>query len=385
MARSKGLGSISLRKDGVYVGRVTKDGHTKYFYSKNKKDVQSKLVEYVRMSSNDFLVRNNRVVFRDYVNNYLYTFKYGHIKDSSFDRLERVYLCHIKDSAIGSIKVCDLSDIDVQQFLNQKYVSDLSMSQCRKIFELIRSVLYYAYRKGDILVDYGSLLVFPSADRFKEVKKVEVYSVKECEKISSECLCEDSVYIPRFYRYTPVFVVMFHTGMRAGELLCLEWSDIDFEKRVIHINKTLSLVRDRKDYGDNKKHYKHVIQKPKTVNSIRDIPMNADCIYALKRLKFNYDQFDCYGKYVCCNVNGDFIRLRSFEKKFKEVCTNAGVEYKGIHAIRHTFASRLIDAGIAPKVVSDLLGHSSVAFTLNRYVHTNENSKSDAVSHLESV
>ena len=73
------------------------------------------------------------------------------------------------------------------------------------------------------------------------------------------------------------------------------------------------------------------------------------------------------------------------EKKLKEVCDKAGIEYKGVHALRHTFASQLIDSGVAPKVVSDLLGHSNVAFTLNRYVHTNEDSKSEAVSRLESV
>lgn len=385
MARSKGQGSISLRKDGLYVGRITKDGHTKYFYSKNKKEVQLKLSEYARLNSKDFSIKQNNIKFQEYVNDYLYTFKYGHIKDSSFDRIERVFLCHIKNSSIGHFRLCDLTDIDIQQYLNVMYVSDLSMSQCRKIFELIRSVLYYAYRKGDISVDYGSLLVFPSSDRFKEVKKVSVYTYDECEKMSIECLCEDSVYVPRFYRYVPVFVVMLNTGIRAGELLCLEWNDIDFENRVIHINKTLSLVRDRKDYGDGKLHYKHIVQKPKTANSIRDIPMNSKCIHALNRLKFNYSQFNCLENYVCCNVNGDFIRLRSLEKKLKEVCDKAGIEYKGVHALRHTFASQLIDSGVAPKVVSDLLGHSNVAFTLNRYVHTNEDSKSEAVSRLESV
>ena len=385
MSRTKGQGSISLRKDGYYVGRIMKDGVTKYFYSKNKKEVQSKLSEYARMVSSGILCKDNRIRFQDYVMSYLYTFKYGHIKDSSFDRIERVFECHVLNSSLGQTKLYYLTDVTIQQFLNEKYVSGLSMSQCRKIFELLRSVLYYAYRKGDITVDYGSLLIFPSADRFKEVKKVDIYTKEECELLYGECLCDYSVYVTRFYRYTPAFVLMLNTGMRAGELLCLEWSDIDFENHIIHINKTLSLVRDRQDYGDNKKHYKHIVQKPKTANSIRDIPMNKKCIRALERLKFNYSQFDCMGKYVVCNVNGDFIRLRSFEKKLKEVCNKCGVKYKGVHALRHTFASQMIDCGVAPKVVSDLLGHSNVTFTLNRYVHTNDNSKFDAVKCLESV
>ena len=67
MSRTKGQGSISLRKDGYYVGRIMKDGVTKYFYSKSKKEVQSKLSEYARMVSSGILCNDNRIRFQDYV------------------------------------------------------------------------------------------------------------------------------------------------------------------------------------------------------------------------------------------------------------------------------------------------------------------------------
>lgn len=385
MARSKGQGSIALRKDGVYMGRITRNGITKTFYSKDRKKVENELFNYSHMCQVDFEKKVVRVRFQQYMYDYLFTYKYGHIKDTSFDRLERVYRVHIMDSAIGVIPLCELDDISIQQFLNSKYDSNLSLSQCKKIYDLIRSVLFYAYKKNDLSVDYGSLLRFPSADHFKEVKRIEIYTAEECQKMKTLILNPVSQRDKRFLRYAPAFLIMLNTGLRAGEMLCLTWDDIDFKNKVIHVTKTLSFICDRENSTDKETHYKNVVSKPKTLNSIRDIPMNDTVVSLFSALQENYREYGCLDNYVVCNVNGEFIRLRSLEAKLKRICETCGIKYKGVHALRHTFASRLIESGVSPKVVSDLLGHANVAFTLNRYVHPDESNKYEAVKCLESV
>ena len=83
------------------------------------------------------------------------------------------------------------------------------------------------------------------------------------------------------------------------------------------------------------------------------------------------------------NLFGDNMKLRSFQQTFWRICEYVGVPNYGLHSLRHTFASRLISRGVPPKVVSQLLGHSSVVFTLNRYVHTYDDDLQGAVSSLE--
>lgn len=375
MARSKGQGSVTRCKDGVYMGRITKNGITKTFYHKNKKIVESKLLEFSKMYE---LKKDNNIKFSQYVHDYLYTYKYMHIKASSFDRLDSVYRNHIAESSIGSIPMSQLSDIVIQQYINAKVASGLSLSSCKKIFELIRSILAYAYKKGDIVIDYSALIRLPNINHFKDVKHIETYSKEECN-ILVNYIWGRYEERKRFLRYAPCFIVMLYSGLRAGELLALKWSDVDFDNRVISVKNSVSVNKQR---GENQKGYTSVVSSTKTLASKRCIPLNDDCYNALLELKKRYCEFDCMCDYVVCNLKGDFIKLRSLEHKLELICDSCGIMYKGVHALRHTFASQLIECGVAPKVVSELLGHTNVVFTLNRYVHTNEEQKKQAVSML---
>ncbi|MDE6626084.1 MAG: site-specific integrase [Lachnospiraceae bacterium] len=380
MARSKGQGSIYQRSNGLYVGTLVKHGVKKSFSSMDKNVVETKLLAYSKSPESSKV----KTRFSTYVNDYIYTFKYKHIKDSSFDRLESIYRNHIENESIGKIPLCDLNDIIIQRYINEKVSSGLSLSSVKKIFELIRTVLYYAYRRGDIDVDYGSLIKLPNNSNFKEIKHIEVYTDDECQVLREYILGNyyHSRKEARFLRYAPVYLIMLNTGLRTGELLALTWSDIDFKNRVIHIRHSLSFIKNRQEESSLKN--VSVISSVKTSASKRDIPMNDFVINCFRELDSRYVDFDCRCDYVVSNLNDEFVKLRSFETKFKKICEKAGVTYKGVHALRHTFASNLINKGVSPKVVSCLLGHTNVVFTLNRYVHENEEQLSHAVSKLDS-
>ena len=370
----KNYGSIYLRKDGYYYGRVSFNGIKKSFYGKDSNVIQNKMNDFVLELKYNNVDLKNSVLFSWYCNDFLLTYKYGFVKDSSFDRLESIWKNHIVGSPID-IPVYKLNDVCIQRYLNSK-ILDYSSSTIKKIYDLIRSVLFYAYRKKDISVDYASLLVLPKS--MKSVKQIEVYTDKEVDFLLSEIkkiLSSSDKRALSLFRYSVSYILILNTGLRAGEMLALEWKNVDLVNNVIHVRQSLMHIRNREDFGNK---YIDVIGSLKTQSSIRDIPLNALARECLLYLKY---ESDCV--FVIDNKKGNFLKLRSYQQTFKRICEYIGLQYKGLHALRHTFASRLIELGVSPKVVSDLLGHTSIVFTMNRYVHTYDSSLHHAVDMLE--
>lgn len=146
-----------------------------------------------------------------------------------------------------------------------------------------------------------------------------------------------------------------YTGMRIGELCALQWSDITEE--AIHVNKTLQRLRSEKG------HTAVMISDPKSHSSNRKIPLPTF-------LKPYIDQFRQQEGYVLSNRTGSYYEPRLLQNKFRKIIKECGLEQVNFHALRHTFATRCIESGFDVKSLSEILGHSDVKTTLNRYVHS---------------
>jgi len=166
---------------------------------------------------------------------------------------------------------------------------------------------------------------------------------------------------------------LFYSGCRAGEALALSWSDIDFKHNTVSINKTLSMVKGGV-----------TIEEPKTKSSIATVSLNERTMRLLK--KWQVDQ----RKYMLINgvVNSDMVfcsrekkpvRVSSFYVYFCLQAEKAGVLFYGLHAIRHTHASVLINAGASMKEVQERLRHSSIVITMDIYSHLFEETKEKTV------
>ena len=180
--------------------------------------------------------------------------------------------------------------------------------------------------------------------------------------------------------YSHLYTVALGTGMRVGELRALEWSDIDYQKNVIHVNGTLKYCKGKGYFKDT----------PKTATSCRDIPMIPEVVKALKeqrseqtrqRLELGtmwnpekgmdnfvftgYYTYHGFGKNLCSNaINHDLSKV---EEQIK-------IKYPDFphitpHTLRHTFATRGLENGIPPKVMQTILGHTSITMTLDIYSH----------------
>ena len=367
-------GSVYKRSNGLYQGTIMYNGVKKVFYSRSRSDVCEKMNDWYYEMKYSNVNNDNIVNFSDYVYRFLYTYKYGFIKPQSFDRLESIYKCHILKSDID-VPMYKLNDLIIQKYLNDKVSLNLSQSSLKKIYELIVSVLSYAYRRNDISVDYASLLVCPRSKI--ETKKIDTYTSDDINLLEStirDSLVSKDYNTYRLFRYSPVFLLMLHTGVRCGEILALTWSCVDFDNRLIYINKSLHHCLNR-DSGGTK--YIDIIGDVKTDNSRRVVPVNAVALECLQYLR-SISTSD----YVVDNGNGNFLKLRSFEQTFKRICEYCGVKHKGLHALRHTFASILIDSNVSAKTVSMLLGHSSVVFTLNKYVHVDNDALRSGVDSI---
>lgn len=370
------FGSIYLRKDGLFQGNVCFNGIKKSFYGHTQKEVQNKIDDFVLNIKYNHLTSSNFIKLSDYTYRYLNSYKKGIVKDTTYDRYESTINCYIAGSSID-IPLCDLNDGMIQSYLSS-LAFNLSNSSIKKIYDMLRMVLYYAYRKKDIQYDIASFLVVPRSGSV--AKKIEIYTPDEVNiliETIEKGIVADDFRSRRRYRVAPGYLVLYYSGLRAGELLALKKCDIDFDKRLIHVNKTLSHVKARD--SNSLTAYDDVISVPKTSNSIRDVPISDNCRkYLLWLLSDDIDS-----DYVIHNQLGGCMKLRSFQQTFERIChEDACIRCKGLHALRHTFTSNLISRGADVSIVSKILGHSSVKFTYDRYFHSSPGENFDTVNLL---
>lgn len=190
-------------------------------------------------------------------------------------------------------------------------------------------------------------------------KEVQILSKKEKAKLEKYCLEENNL-------KTLGVLICLNTGLRVGEVCALKWENINFEERKIYVKKTIERVYIKKENRSTV-----VIDTPKSISSIRSIPINNKLYNVLKKAKDRSKKDD----FVLTGSNVHYIEPRNYQYNFKIFLKKCKVKSYKFHALRHTFATNCIEAGMDIKSLSEILGHADVSVTLNVYVHSSDKIK----------
>jgi len=175
------------------------------------------------------------------------------------------------------------------------------------------------------------------------------------------------------YRLGYAFILILNTGIQMGEALALRThGDINFAERHMTIDSNMSYVKQREE---SEKRYGFVEGTPKTRNGKRILPLNEDAFFAAQELVRLNESF----KFLLSNSQGNLTPPHNLERSFKRILRNAGIEERGIHTLRHTYATALFKQKVDIKVISSLLGHSNVKITYDTYVHLTKDQVEEAV------
>ncbi len=169
-------------------------------------------------------------------------------------------------------------------------------------------------------------------------------------------------------------ILCLYTGLRIGELLSLEWTDLNETFTVLSVDKTVCRGKDEENQ------WQVYVDRPKTRSSKRKIPLPNHITKKLKELKKM-----TFSTYIIANKKGERMSTRSYQYMFEKLTEKAGIRKLNFHALRHTFATRAMENGIDIKTLSEIMGHQNASITLNRYAHSMAETKIQMMNKMERI
>jgi len=340
--------NITERKDGRFMGRFiigydeTGKVMYQYVYGKTYEEAKKKLIigktiESQYLSGKNITVTN---VYDEWMNAVV-----NRVKESTYANYKLKFEKHILPE-LGNMLCSELSAGSINTFINRKIADGLSPSYVRDIFTVFKTMLKYAQE------EYGFRLALKNVVLPKiEKKQVEKISNTEQKKLVE--YLKNHIDLTAFGILISLFM-----GLRIGELCGLKWSDVDFNNKVLHINRTVQRISS--ENGNRKT--KVTISTPKSAMSFRTIAIPDFLMKYFEKFKNNQNYFILSG-------SEKVIEPRTMQYRYKKILECAELESHNFHKLRHTFATNCMQNGFDMKTLSRVLGHSTIAMTLNRYIH----------------
>lgn len=257
----------------------------------------------------------------------------------------------------------NLEDAEVQAFVFQKLEQGLSQKTIKDILIVLKMILKFGAKNNWIA--YKPLDIQYPTEREKHT--IEVLSRSDQKKVMN--------YIQGHFTFRSLGIhLCLSTGMRIGEVCALTWEDVNVDTGTIKISKTIQRIYTIED-GARKTEL--ILDSPKTVNSIREIPMSSDLLKMLKPIKKIVNP-----TFFVLTNDSKPTEPRTYRSYYKNLMDNLGMPKLKFHGLRHSFATRCIESKCDYKTVSVLLGHSNISTTLNLYVHPNFEQKKKAINQM---
>lgn len=380
--RGNGEGSVCRRPDGRWQGSITigRDDRgrliRKYFYGKTRKETSEKLNRAIEeLRDNRFINKSDNPTVEQWCHEWLWSYKRNSVKQKTFDQYETILRTHIIPD-IGDIRLADLKTMHIQRIINKMYDSGLSHRTIEVMKIVMHAALKQAQRNKLVGENVCENVVLPR----KQPKRIRVLNEDEQTKLIAAL--KDN-YIGRGLLFA------LYTGMRRGEVLALKWSDYDKNEKTISITKALSRVR---TYNKDGNKTMFTVTTPKTDTSIRTVPLIDKAVELLAEHKRKQERYmELVGDYYTDNdlifssSRGDYLDPGNFNRKLNKTVKKIGIAQISPHALRHSFATRGLEAEVSLKAMQELLGHSSITVTGDIYTHILKEQKRKEISKLNDV
>ncbi len=366
--RGRGEGAVYLRNDKRWAGSInieSGDGKRKrkYFYGETKQEVQDKVNTALYEQKQGTLVVGPQLTVKRYLEHWLEAVQKPTLRLGSYIRYQTRVKNHIVPT-LGHVQLQKLTADHVRSLYAQKSNEGLSPATIRTIHAVLHKALEEAIRSGYVVRNVCDLVTPP---------RIAKHEVQVLTQEQAHTLLETA----KGHRIEALLTLALATGMRKGEMLALRWSDIDFENTSLSIRRTVSFYP---------KHG-YVESEPKTAKSRRRITLPLLVIVMLMQHKKRQDERRQKAaarwhdhNLVFPNTIGQFQHVQYLRVLFNKLLKDAGLPNMRFHDLRHSAATILLSMGIHPKVVQELLGHSTINMTMDTYSHVIPSMQQDAMN-----
>ena len=372
--KGKELGQgLSQRKDGRYSARTTVNGKRVEKYFDKFSDAKRWICNITYEKEHGMVIPDEYTV-DEWFYKWVEMYKKDIVSNSTYKNYISTYEHHIKDK-IGFMKLSNVKQSDCQLVLNDAYDNGFAYGT----MNLVRITMHALF---DGAVCDEVLIKNPVTQKVKCRQR----QVEERRVLSQPEQLEFLEYSQKSM-YNNAYLLVLHTGLRSGEIGGLKWEDVDFDEKVLHVNRTLLFDKSKGGF---------YFGIPKSKTSKRDIPLTDSSINILRRQKLlqfqlraksnNWNVDEKYNSLVFTSVNGQPTGHSTYNNNIIRIVTNINCDRRAMaklndcdfiefepmtmHTLRHTFATRSIEAGMKPNVLQKILGHSSITITMDLYVHT---------------
>lgn len=351
--------NIYHRRDGRFEGRLSKgrkrNGRRcfKYFFGHTREEVENKIDICRGAEQNSTCSLTIGHLFSEWFQHIQYK-----VKESTAANYRMKAEKHVLP-VFSDMKADSLDESAVYSFIKSRQQKGLSNRYISDIIVMMKSVFKYAVRKYHFFNPLDEISM-PRTQKL-EIRLLDSIEQKKLQQ-----------YIAENPNNTTLGVALsMSTGIRIGELCAMQWQDIDLEKRILTVRKTIQRIQT----SHNEQKTKLIITEPKSESSKRNIPI-PECIVPFLK------QFKGAGREYIVSGTEIPTEPRTLQYRFVSILKNAGLPSVHFHALRHMFATKCVKLGFDIKSLSEILGHSSVEITLNRYVHSSFEQKEEYMKRL---